>query len=131
MQPGTARSAEVVRETIRSTSGERVWVLLNHIKSDRREHFERFVHDLLVPAIEQVEPITFRHVRFLHPTEQNEDGSYTYIWLMDPFLADADYEILSLLKKAYGEERAQASYQQWEENYASPQVGYMLTQSAW
>ncbi len=130
MQQGIVRSANVARETIRAAKGEQMWVLLNHVKADKWEQHEHFVHHILMPAAEKVDPAAFRHTRFLHPAEQNEDGTYTSVWLMDPVIEGADYDILGLLTKAYGEEQAKQYVQLWEESLASPQVGYSLIQSA-
>ena len=118
-------------QTMRAVEGERMWVLLNHVEADKWEQHQRFVHDVLVPAMEKVEPFALRHVRFLHPAEQNEDGTYTSVFLMDPLVEDADYDILSLLTKAYGKEKAEEYVQLWGENLAGPQVGYDLFQSPW
>ena len=130
MQKGTVRNANVARETIRAAEGERMWVLLNHVKADKWEQHEHFVHNILMPAAEKVDPAAFRHTRFLHPAEQNEDGTYTSVWLMDPVIEGPDYDILSLLKKAYGEDKAEEYVQLWNESLVSPQVGYELIQSA-
>lgn len=130
MQKGTVRNANVARETIRAAEGEQMWVLLNHVKADKWEQHEHFVHNILMPAAEKVDPAAFRHTRFLHPAEQNEDGTYTSVWLMDPLIEGADYTFLGLLTKAYDEEQAKEYIQLWDESLASPQVGYALIQSA-
>jgi hypothetical protein len=121
----------VARELIRAAEGERMWVLLNHVKADKWEQHEHFVHDILVPAIEKVEPSALRHTRFLRPAEQNEDGTYTSVFLMDPLVGGAGYDIPSLLEKAYGEDKAEEYIQLWGESLVSPQVGYDLIQSPW
>ena len=130
MQKEIVRNANVAREMIRAAEGEPMWVLLNHVKADKWEQHKHFVHDILMPAAEKVDPAAFRHTRFLHPAEQNEDGTYTSVWLMDPLIEGADYTFLGLLTKAYGEEQAKEYVQLWEESEASPQVGYRLIQSA-
>jgi|SRR6266545_3266803 len=131
MQAKTSERIDGARETVRAVNGEQMWIRLNHVKADKRELFERFIHDILRPAVEQVEPAMFRQVRFLHPTEPNEDGTYTYVFLMDPLIEGANYGIVHLLKRAYGEEQAAAYDQMWDEAVASPQTGYELIQSPW
>jgi hypothetical protein len=131
VQKGTERNANVANKPICAVEAERVWVLLNHVKADKWEQHERFVHDVLVPALEKVEPSALRRTRFLCPVEQNEDGTYTSVFLMDPLVEGADYDIMSLLKKAYGEEQAEEYIQLWGESLASHQVGYDLVQSPW
>lgn len=131
MQKGVARNEDVAGETIRARNGELVWVLLNHVKADKREEHENFVENILIPAAEKIDTTALRHTRFLHPTEQNEDGTYTYVFLMDPVIEGAEYEIEILLTKAYGEEKAKEYGQQWDDSLASPQVAYSLIQSKW
>ena len=81
MQKGKARDINTPREMIRATEGEKIWVLLNHIKADKLEQHKRFVHDILMPAAEKVDPAAFRHTRYLHPAEPNEDGTFTSVFL--------------------------------------------------
>ena len=126
---GTARDADVARETIRAFEGERVWVLLNHVKGDKWEEHKDFVHDILVPAAEKADPVALRHSRFLHPAEQNEDGTYTSVFLMDPVIEGAEYGIMNLLKEAYGEDKAEEYARLWDESLVEPQVGYELIQA--
>lgn len=129
MSKGRARGTDVARETIRAVEGERVWVLLNHVKGDKWQQHKDFVHNILMPAAEKVEPDSFRHSRFLHPAEQNEDGTYTSVFLMDPVIEGTDYGILSLLKEAYGDDKAEEYIRLWDESLVEPQVGYELIQA--
>ena len=130
-QKGIGRNVNVARETIRAAVDERMWVLLNHVKADKWEQHVHFVHHILMPAAGKVAPSALRLTRFLQPAGQNEDGTYTSVFLMDPLVEGADYDILSLLKKAYGEEKAEEYIQLWNESLSGPQVGYDLTQSSW
>jgi hypothetical protein len=117
--------------TRRAAVGERVWVLLNRVKADKRELHEKFVHDVLRPAALQVSPTIMQKVRFLHPTEPNEDGTYTYIFLMDPVVDGADYSIENLLKQVHGEEKGQEYNQMWLDSLTEEQTGYEVTESSW
>ena len=119
------------REDIRAHEGEDVWVMLNHIRTERREAFEHFLHVVLMPAIANTHPDTYNKVRVLHPAKPNEDGTYTYIFLMDPVLQGADYEIGNILNEYYKSDLANEYMKIWEDALASPQVGYYMTQSAW
>jgi len=71
----------------------------------------------------------FRQTRVLHPVKPNEDGTYTYVFLMDPLIPDADYSILNYLKKMYGEEKANEYYKMFTESLNRPQEGYKVIQS--
>ncbi len=118
--------------SIRAAQGDTVWVLLNHIKADKREQFEEFVHEILWPLADKLEPAdqqVAKQTRVLHPVEMNKDSTYTYVFLMDPVITNANYQVMYYLKKGYGEEKAKEYSKMFEECYASPQVGYALIQS--
>ena len=118
--------------TMRASKGDTVWVLLNHIKADKREQFEKFVHEILWPLAQKLEPAdqqVAKQTRVLHPIEMNEDSTYTYVFLMDPLIPGASYDVMYYLKKGYGEEKAKEYSNMFGECFASPQVGYTLIQS--
>ena len=131
MPKGTERNAKVARETIRATAGEPMTIVLNQVKADKWEQHEHFVHEIFMSATEKADSAAFRHTRFLHPAKPNEDGTHTSVWVMDPSIEGADYDISSLLKRAYGEDQGEEYFQLWKDSLASPQVGYTLIQSAW
>ncbi len=89
-------------------SGALVWVLLNHIHADKREQFEWLLRDVIGLATQRSRPAAASHVRTLTPTEQNDDGSYTYIFVMDPLVEAGDYDIGDLLTQQFGQEQALA-----------------------
>ena len=72
--------------------GDPMWVILNHVKADKRAQFEKYVYEVLLPALEknaESDPISrniIKQTRMLEPSRANKDSSYTYIWLMDPIV---------------------------------------------
>jgi hypothetical protein len=134
MPANAPQPANGANAAVRAVNGQRMWIRLNHVKADKRELFERYIHDILRPAVERVEPAMARQVRFLHPTEPEEDGTYTYVFLMDPLIEGAsydEYDIGTLLRRAYGDTQAEEYDRMWDEALASPQTGYELLQSGW
>lgn len=117
---------------IRAVEGDTVWVLLNHIKHDKHQQFEKFIHEIFWPKAAKLKPDdqqTFKQTRVLRPVEMNKDSTYTYVFLMDPVIPNTSYFILNFLKKMYSEEKAEEYYKMFEECYASPQSGYTLIQT--
>ena len=119
------------RENIRAHEGDDMWVVLNHIRAEKREAFEHFLHAILLPAIAHVHPETYSKVRVLHPSLANSDGTYTYIFLMDPVVIDGQYNIGDVIYEFYQPELAKSYMKVWDESLASPQVEYDMVQSAW
>ena len=111
--------------------GEPVWVLLNHVKADRREQFERFVCEALRPAAERLAPAIAARVRVLAPTQANDDGTHTYVMLLDPVLAGEDYGLAPLLERAYGAARGREHRRRRQRVVERPQVRHELAQSPW
>ena len=84
---------------------ETVWVIANSVKANKRAQYERFVHEIFWPGAKNLsaaEQKTFTQTRIMHPTKPETDGSYTYLFIMDPVIKGADYSIESVLKKQYG-----------------------------
>jgi len=132
----TDQKAQTIKDqsgsTMRAAKGDTVWVLLNQIKADKREQFEKFVHEILWPValkLDLIDQKVAKQTRVLHPVEMNKDSTYTYVFLMDPVIPGASYEVMYYLKKGYGEEKAIEYSKMFEECYANPQIGYTVIQS--
>ena len=118
-------------QDIRAHTGEDVWVLLNHVRAEKCQEFEHFVHQVLMPALSHIHPETHNKTRILHPMLPNADGTHTYIFLMDPVVADGMYSISGILYQYYQPNLADKYVAMWNEMLASPQVEYDMVQSAW
>ena len=117
----------------RAKSGDEVWVWTYPVKAAKRQQYEHFVHDIFWPGAAKLtaaEQRTFRQTRILHPTKANPDGTYTYLFIMDPLIKGADYDIESVIKKMYGAKQG-ADYYKLFEGAILPgkDVGYKVTQS--
>ncbi|MPR35446.1 hypothetical protein [Salmonirosea aquatica] len=113
-------------------SGETVWIFINPVKADKREQFEKFLHEIFWPGAKKLSAAdqkVFRQTRILHPTKPENDGSYAYIFVMDPVIDGADYDIPSLLKKMYGEAKGMEYNELFESSLNGPQIGYIEKQS--
>ncbi len=126
-------SAQATSSTIKTASeGDTVWVVVNFVKPEMRDQFERFVHEVFWPksaALDDVGKRTFRQTRVLHGAKPEEDGNYTYIFLMDPVIVGADYDIQNLLRRMYPKDKADAFYRMFEETLAREGEHYTLVQS--
>lgn len=118
-------------QEIRAHEGEDMWVVLHHIRAEKRETFEHFVHAILMPAVAHVQPEVYNKTRILHPTMPNKNGSYTYIFLMDPLVADGEYNIENILLEFYKPEVAKDYIKIWKDCQEEPQTEYDVIQSDW
>ncbi|GAA4395562.1 hypothetical protein GCM10023187_02610 [Nibrella viscosa] len=66
----------------------------------------------------------------MHPVKANPDGTYTYLFIMDPYIKGEDYDIESLVKKMYGAQKGAEYYKLFAEAIVpGKDVGYRVTQS--
>ena len=120
-----------------ASSGESMWVILNHVKADKRQEFEKFVYKILLPALKEDSKVDLtskkiiEQTRMLEPSRSNKDSSYTYIWLMDPIVKDADYSYPGILNKVYSPEETKKYISMNDECLVSPQIGFRVKQGSW
>ena len=120
------------QEQTRAAEGDTVWVVLNHVKPDKVEDFERFIYEILKPAIKEHKPEWLTNVRLLHPAAPNEDGTYTYTFIMDPKMYPS-YRFMVVMEPMYGTEEAEEYIQTLfsESLKDGKQIWYPHTESAW
>lgn len=90
----------------RATVGNAVWVITHHVKADKVKQFEDFNLKYLKPAGDEIAPDLTKTVRFLKSEKQNQDGTFTYFYLMDPVMSGRDYGMKPILTTKYGQEKA-------------------------
>lgn len=130
---GSAAGTAIAQpEQTRAARGDTVWVLLNHVKPDKVEPFERFIYEVLKPAIAEHRPEWLVNARFLHPARPNEDGTYTYTFIMDPRLYPS-YRFMVVMEPMYGKDQAEEYIQTLftESLVDGRQVSYFHVESAW
>jgi hypothetical protein len=88
---------------------------LNPVAADRAQDFERFLVDVVEPAIRAQRPDLMGRWRILKPTlpETSDDGVLTYAFLFDGGDMDEDWELATLLPQQYGEDEAQRLIRDW------------------
>jgi uncharacterized protein (TIGR02246 family) len=120
----------------RARNGQQVWVVPNKVKADKRAQYERFVEQSLWAAVRQQaqrDPKAaevLRTTRRLVPSGPDEDGRYTYAFVMDPVIEGYDYEILSILTQVYGDQGAQQRYREYKDALAEEPEDLSFTQRA-
>ena len=125
------------KRNVVASSGESMWVILNHVKADKRQQFEKFVYEILLPALKEDAKVDLtskkiiEQTRMLEPSRANKDSSYTYIWLMDPIVKDADYSYPGILNKFYSPEETKKYISMNDDCLLSPQIGFRIKQGSW
>jgi len=123
---------EESKPCFRAAEGDTMWIILNHVKADKQEQFEKLMHEVVWPTLQKSDSLgqeIANHTRVLHPCKMNEDSTFTYIFIMDPLLKGADYSASSVLSKEYDKEKADEYVKMISDCFANPQVIYNVIQS--
>jgi hypothetical protein len=119
-----------------AAEGDTVWIIVNYVKADKRQQFEKFVHEIFWDkAFEKATKLSpqdqraFRQTRILHPTVAEADGTWSYIFFIDPVLKGVDYGIESMLVKLYGDAKAKEYTELFNEALVGEQKSYRTLQS--
>ena len=96
-------------------------VAFNKILPKKRAAFEMLNKTIIMPAIERVNPSVYKSLTFLSPDDQNEDGTYTFLYIASPYLEDQSYDILSILIDVHGRTRAEEYFKLWLDCFSEEQ----------
>ena len=100
--------------TARAAANDTVWVVWNVVKKDKVSQFEDFNFNYLDPAAKEFFPKLRNTVRLLKPVSPNADGTFTYVYLMDPAI-DREYSMMPSLEAKYGSEKAKEYLKMFED----------------
>jgi hypothetical protein len=109
---------------VRAQPGDTVYVIEHDVLAARVPQFEQFVDSVLRPAWQRTAATDpgrlriLRQTRILRPVAPNDDGNYTYTFLLDPVVAGQAYNVLELLREVYPEEEAKQRYARFTETWA-------------
>ncbi|MBS4057854.1 MAG: DUF4440 domain-containing protein [Bacteroidales bacterium] len=92
--------------TQRAKVNDKILIVLNHVKADKVAQFEDFYKTKLAPAGTAFNPQAKGTVRVQSPSGPNTDGTFTYVFLMDPYVDGLNYDINYPLEASYGPEKA-------------------------
>ena len=114
---------------VSSKIDEQVLVVLSHIKADKNDEFDKILYnEVMVAGMEyrDEDPIkqrlndkAFNSFEILNPSGMNQDSTWTYIFVADPYVEGALYNIGPSLKQKYGEEGAKEVFGRWSECFTS------------
>ncbi|GAC1648204.1 MAG: hypothetical protein NVS4B3_03380 [Gemmatimonadaceae bacterium] len=99
-----------------AAAGDTVWVVANTVRAEKRNDYEGFVTRLWRAGLDygaKQDPTvlaTFQNTRVLYPNRMNRDSTYTYMFVMDPPITGAQYDIQKLLNRMLPPAQADAEY---------------------
>ncbi len=126
-----ARIVDLRPRARRAAAGDTVWVCISIVKPDKREAFVRHVREVKAPAVRATRPEAHASVRLLEPSGPSADGTWSFVWLMDPVVAGEDYEIEPIYEAYYGAQKARQHVKEWNDCHVGEQLFYAVTQVDW
>ncbi len=120
-------------EYFRAVEGDTLFLAFLDVKPESKEEFERLSHEMLFDKISEADKqaeFISTLVRMLHPTEANDDGTFTYLFMFDPtYAGEYNFTTSNLYTKIYGEEKGKELDEQFAATLAGAQKSYMMIQS--
>lgn len=113
-------------------AGDVVYLIEHHVQPERREQFELFVQDVLWPAFQRNASAAGRpapRIRLLIPEAASDNGSYPYTFVLDPIVAGESYNVLDVLREAYGAEEALRHYGLFTATWADDFTSHRFVQA--
>jgi len=96
---------------------EHLHVGLHPVRADRADDFERFLMEVVAPAVRAERPDLDGRWRVLRSVEPS-DGVLTYAFLFEGGSLEDDWELDVLIPAHYGEEEADRLAGEWVETFA-------------
>ena len=118
----------------RAAAGDTVSLVQYYVRPDGRARFEQFVRESYWPAVQQAartDPARFagfQRMRIIFPVRANPDGSWTYVFMLDPMVSGDSYSMRDLLQQVYPAD-ADQRYQTWAQTWARPFTSQVFVQS--
>jgi len=94
---------------------------INHILPAKMGQFEMMNKTIIFPAFKRNDIDVYNSLQFLTPEGKNEDGTYTFVYVANPYLQDKNYDILDILIAEYGRSRAEEYFDIWLSCFAYEQ----------
>jgi hypothetical protein len=109
---------------------QRMLVIFNQVRADRRDDFISFVNDVLCPAAASIQPVSLCNTRLLEPHVGNADGTYTYVVLIEPGFDDTDTPVQAILSQVYGADASRAHLERYHSSLSDPNPRALLAEKA-
>lgn len=96
---------------------EPLHLVLHPVRADRVDDFQRFLNEVIRPAVAAERPHLEGRLRVLRSTEPS-DGVVTYAFLLEGGDLAEDWELDDVLVAHYGEAEAERLTSDWVETFA-------------
>jgi hypothetical protein len=96
---------------------EQLHLALNPVRADRAQDFERFLSDVVEPAVQAQRPDLEGRWRVARTDGPGAD-MVTYVFLLEGGSLEDDWDLGTLLTAHHGDEEAERLFQDWDAMFA-------------
>ena len=96
---------------------DQLHVVLQPVQAERADDFQRFLSDVVAPAVQAQRPELGQRWRVLRSVETSK-GVATFVILLEGGSLTEDWELDELLPAHYGEQEAKRLMAEWSETFA-------------
>lgn len=111
--------------SMRAKEGEKVVIMITYVKAEAKEEYDKFMTEFFDILLHDKSPMLqeqYLKARWLEPETQNEDKTWTYTVILDPYVEDGDYRFYPLFERKVGKEAAKELMQRYVSFLDRPQV---------
>ena len=110
----------------RAADGDTVVVAVIRVRPDRRAQFEQFIEMISSAgvrpgALDSLSTAVFTHTRTLYPTAPDSDGTFHYLFIFDPIIPGASYDIEKYVGRLFPQSDSARIVRLYRESLARPQ----------
>jgi len=121
------------KEFTRAKTNDKILIVIVKVKDEAKLEFESWIKDVLYAALyaseSEMKKAQLKATRWLEPTAQNKDNTWTYSWIMDPLIPNTNYDIPRFLDLEYGEEIGKSHWEKYLTFMAAPPQSIVLNQT--
>ena len=112
-----------VQNNVTTKPGDKMFVATNFIKFDKKQEFENILLNEVMPSwysyrdsVDEIHSLNQKAkntMRIQKPVQMNQDSTWTFVFMGDPYFDGANYFIGKPLRQKYGDEKAKEIYGRW------------------
>lgn len=113
------------KENMKAKKGEKVVIMITYVKAEAKEAYEQFMEEFFDILLHDKSPMLqemYLKARWLEPETQNEDKTWTYTVILDPYVEDGNYAFQPLFERKVGKAEAKKLMQRFSSYLDRPQV---------
>jgi len=117
-----------------TNNSKQVFTVLNQIKYSKKDEYKDLLYDKVIPALRAYKDISDEKDKLnqmvndgmyvIEPKSIGDDSTWMFVYIVNPYIKGANYNIIPPLKQMYGDKEAKEIFKRWNKCYSSKQIAY-------